>query len=787
MALNEADTRAKLIDPALHARGWTENLIRREETAGAIEIIGGTPRKQAKGRVDYALRVISSSGSQPVAVALIEAKAEQYPPTHGLEQAKLYASASRLNVPFVYSSNGHQFVEYDRFSGLTQAPLPMSEFPTPDDLKARYEEKKGFSLESEAAKPLVTPYAKGEAQRRYYQDAAIRAVLEKIAGGGKRALLGLATGSGKTFIAVNLLKRISDAGQLRRALFICDRDELRTQGLAAFAHEFGNDAAPASANNAQKNARVVIATYQTLGVDKDDSDASFLTRNYPENYFSHIIIDECHRSAWGKWSQVLTRNSDAVQIGLTATPRSFQYVENNEASKTDEKITADNLAYFGEPVYEYSIGQGIEDGYLAAMEIITNDIFLDSNISAEWIAGLEQDALVGKILTDPETGEEVSLEEAKERYEASSFESKLMIPERVKAMCESLFNYLVASGSPEQKTIIFCARDRHADNVAIEMNNLYANWCTDNSQERVEDYAFKCTAAGGKDYLSELKGSTRHHFIATTVDLLTTGVDVPPVVNIVFFRYVRSPIAFYQMVGRGTRIHAPTNKLMFKVYDYTNATRLFGKDFVLLFRKPGVENGGPPRPEERLIQVEGFDVRVTNAGTYIMTTNELGEAVPVTVEEYKQRLAAKLVEDIPAIDEFREIWVKPEPRQEMLGKLPDAGRSPLVVRILSDMDEYDLFDVLAELGYGQAARTREHRAEAFIYKNQEWLDSIPQQTSAVIKAIASQFTRAGTDTLENSQIFQTPEVANAGGIAALQAYGNPAEALNQTKIRMFTA
>jgi len=465
MALNEADTRAKLIDPALHARGWTENLIRREETAGAIEIIGGTPRKQAKGRVDYALRVISSSGSQPVAVALIEAKAEQYPPTHGLEQAKLYASASRLNVPFVYSSNGHQFVEYDRFSGLTQPPLPMSEFPTPDDLKARYEEKKGFSLESEAAKPLVTPYAKGEAQRRYYQDAAIRAVLEKIAGGGKRALLGLATGSGKTFIAVNLLKRISDAGQLKRALFICDRDELRTQGLAAFAHEFGNDAAPASANNAQKNARVVIATYQTLGVDKDDSDASFLTRNYPENYFSHIIIDECHRSAWGKWSQVLTRNSDAVQIGLTATPRSFQYVENNEASKTDEKITADNLAYFGEPVYEYSIGQGIEDGYLAAMEIITNDIFLDSNISAEWIAGLEQDALVGKILTDPETGEEVSLEEAKERYEASSFESKLMIPERVKAMCESLFNYLVASGGPEQKTIIFCARDRHAGSV----------------------------------------------------------------------------------------------------------------------------------------------------------------------------------------------------------------------------------------------------------------------------------------------------------------------------------
>ena len=171
-------------------------------------------------------------------------------------------------------------------------------------------------------------------------------------------------------------------------------------------------------------------------------------------------------------------------------------------------------------------------------------------------------------------------------------------------------------------------------------------------------------------------------------------------------------------------------------------------------------------------------------GIPILTTNELGEAVPVTVEEYKQRLAAKLVEDIAAIDEFRETWVQPELRKELLGKLPDAGRSPLVVRILSDMDEYDLFDVLAELGYGQAARTREHRAEAFIYKNREWLDSIPPQTTDVIKAIASQFTRAGTDTLENAQIFQTPEVANAGGMAALQAYGNPREALAQTKIRM---
>jgi len=789
VTLSEADTRAKLIDPALHNRGWTEDLIRREESAGAVEIVGGIPRRQAKGRVDYTLRVKASQGSQPVAVALIEAKAERYPPTHGLQQAKLYASARRLNVPFVYSSNGHQFVQYDGFTGLTHAPQPIIGFPTPEELKRRYEEGKGFSLVSEQARPLLIPYPRGDSVRRYYQDAAVRAVLEKIAIGGKRALLSLATGSGKTFIAVNLLKKIAGARQLRRALFVCDRDELRKQGLAAFQNEFGDDAAPATTSNPQKNARVIVATYQTLGVDKDDADASFLRRHYPRNYFSHIIIDECHRSAWGKWSEVLTRNPDAVQIGLTATPREFEYTEETKESEQDQKISADNIKYFGEPVYEYSIGQGIEDGYLAAMEIVRNDIFLNRQAETERVTGIEQADLVGKDIKDARTGEEVGIEETSPRYEASSFEARLMIPARVEEMCKSLFDYLLSTGEPEQKSIIFCARDRHADDVANEMNNLYATWCKAGGKTLVQDYAFKCTAESGKEYLVDIRGSTRHHFIATTVDLLTTGVDVPPVSNIVFFKYVASPIAFHQMVGRGTRLHPPTNKLIFRVYDYTNATRLFGEDFKTEFAKKA---GGPSEGDgrermERAIVVEGFDVRISNAGTYIMTTDEDGEAVPVTLEEYKQRLAAKLVEEIPALDDFRETWVEPEERREMLGHLPDSGRSPLLIRKLTDMEEYDLFDVLVDLGYGQAPKTRVERADAFTYKHRDWLGSMPDRTAATVRAIASQFVRGGTDNLENPQILRTPEVVRAGGLPALREYGEPAKALRHTKIRMFTA
>ena len=802
MPYNEADTRAKLIDPALHERGWSESMIKREETAGRVEIYGDKPRRGNK-RVDYTLRVISGAGPQPVAMALVEAKSEDYHPSHGLEQAKGYAD--RLNVPFVYSSNGHQFVEYDRFTGLTTNPKPMSEFPSPAQLQVRYELQQGFSLGSSAAKPLVTPYAKGEAARRYYQDAAIRAVMEELARGGNRALLSLATGSGKTFIAVNLLKRIYDAGQLRKALFLCDRDELRTQGLLAFSNEFGNNAAAARAGQPQLNARIIIATYQTLGVERDDADDSFLTTNYPHDYFSHIIIDECHRSAWGKWSEVLRRNPNAVQIGLTATPRSFlnakplpeeadkaSYTERLRAGpassperREDERITANNYDYFGEPIYEYSIGQGIEDGYLATMQVIKRDVFLDG-IREE--IGVAREALEGKDLTDPASGETLSTEVIREHYNAPRFEELLLLPERVKAMCQDLFSHLGAEGNPKQKTIIFCAGDQHADAVANEMNNLYAHWCRDYGENRAEHYAFKCTAASeGQGLIADFKSSSQRYFVATTVDLLTTGVDVPPVSNIVFFKYVGSPIAFYQMVGRGTRIDPPTGKLSFKVYDYTDATRLFGEDFTQAFRSPAKGDDKEKREidPESVVQAYGFDVHISPAGHYIMDLTPDGQQVMVTLEEYKQRLAARLVEDIPSLDDFRQTWVQPIQRQELLAKLPEEGAR--MVRHISEMEEYDLFDVLAELAYGQAAKTREARAESFGYKNRRWLSSMPATTSEVVKAIASQFSRGGTDGLESNQLFHTPEVAQAGGLNALRDHGNAAETLAETKRRMFSA
>ncbi len=788
MAMNEADTRAKLIDPALHAAGWTENLIRREVADAPVEIVGGGAGRLGRGRADYTFRVQVAPGTQPVAVALIEAKSESHPPARGLEQAKQYAASRRLNVPFVYSSNGHGFVEFDAATGLTSRARPMGEFPSPKELRARYEGRKGFSLESERAAPLLRPYRGGEARRRYYQDAAIRAALEKIAANGDRALLSMATGSGKTFVAVNMLRKVADAGQLRRALFLCDRDELRAQALAALQRDFGADAAIAEGGNPQKNARIIVATYQTLGVDKDESDSTFLRENYPPDYFSHIVIDEAHRSAWGKWSEVLTRNPRAVQVGLTATPREFRYAEDTAESRADRSISADNLRYFGEPVYQYSMGQGIEDGYLARMELRKRDVFLNRHLESEKITGVAKSDMAGKPLTDALTGAAVSVAEARELYEAGAFETALMIPDRVSEMCGDLFAQLLETGGPKQKTIIFCAGDAHADQVAIVMNNLYAAWARANGETAAADYAFKCTAASGGAGLAELRGNATNHFIATTVDLLGTGVDVPRVVNVAFFRYVNSPIAFHQMIGRGTRLHPESGKMMFRVYDYTNASRLLEEGFASNpATRRGGNGGGPSEESERAIVVEGMHVRVNPAGTYIMTADDAGEQVAMTLEEYRERIAAKLVEDMPTLEDFRETWAEREPRRDMISRLPDSGRSPSVLRHLAGMDEYDLFDVLAEVGYGQAPKTRTERADAFAYKNVDWLAGMPERASGAIRALASQFALGGTEELEHIYIFRTPALTDAGGIGALREFGGAGEALRETKRRMFRA
>jgi type I restriction enzyme R subunit len=724
------------------------------------------------------LRLLVKKDTQPHAIALLEAKSEDKSPGAGLEQGKRDGDFNRLNVKFIFSSNGHQFVEYDKFSGLISKPKPVNEFPTPEELRQRYEKNMGIDLEAENAKPLLVKYANGENQRRYYQDAAIRAVFENIAQGKNRALLSLATGAGKTFIAVNLLKRIDTAGQLKKALFICDRDELRTQANNAFMGLFGSNAAAVENKNPQKNAKVIIATYQSLGIAHEDDDSSFLLENYPENYFSHIVIDECHRSAWGKWSVVLKRNDKAVQIGLTATPRNLIVNEKTKETEKDDEITADNIKYFGEPVYEYGMLQAIEDGYLAVCEIQKRNVNIDETIITldEVLKHNPRNAITGQPIT--------TIDELKEYYEKTDYESKLMLPDRVSHMCKDLFDSLLSKGTAEQKTIIFCVRDIHSELVANELNNLYSQWCKINNKKQCGHFAFKCTAqSGGSDYIADMKGSKSDYFIASTVDLLSTGVDIPAVRNIVFFRYVKSPISFHQMVGRGTRL--AENKLMFTIYDYTDATRLFGNKFI---SKPPQdhEGGGAGGEEVKIVQIDGIDVEVSDEGRYLVTEVD-GNIKRVSVDEYKKGLADKLLNDISTFDDFRKKWVNPIARKQMLDELIRGGYSGETIRQVDELSDYDLYDVLISLAYGKKPLKKNERVFDFQYKQRDWLETLPQETKDVIIAIINQFAICGTDCIESEQLFKVHDVVKAGGIFSLNKGGDAKQLLEEAKMRLFAA
>jgi type I restriction enzyme R subunit len=788
---NEADTRAKLIDPALHQARWVERLvdaerdthgeIHREQSAVRIEILDGKPFKRGRGRVDYLLRAFVGEHEHPLTLAFVEAKKERLPPTHGLEQVKEYAR--RFAVKFVYSTNGHQFVEYDSQTGRTSDPQPMAQFPSPADLRARWFAATGLDTESPALTPLLTAYHAGGDRPRYCQDAAIRAVLERaaLASIGKerpRALLSLATGAGKTSIAVGLLQRLSDSGQLKRALFLCDRDELRKRAHENLHRVFGADAKiveeASDGSNAAKNARIHVATYQSLGIH-EKGDAAFLRRHYPENHFSHIVIDECHRSAWGTWSEVLTRNPAAMQVGLTATPRELTVM------KADADISADNLAHFGEPVYEYSLAQGIEDGYLAPCDIRQGRVSIDDDALLRPQV-LERDA------RRADTGARAVATEVRDSYTAKDYDAKLQIPERLAAMGEDLFRYLLETGGPEQKSIVFCASDTHADRVATWLNNRYAQWCQAEGRARAEPYAFKCTAASeGNRMVEDLRGTSSAWFVATTVDLLSTGVDVPCVRNIAFFRYLESSIVFHQMVGRGTRIDEASNKLMFRLYDYTNLIRLFGTSFVTPPPRPGGGGGSDPADPEPTIVTKGFQVQVQRGGHFVLG-ERAGVLTPVAYAEYKARLAEQLRHEASDLADFRTRWIAPPEREELMRALVDSAHSPKVVQMVDALLDCDLYDVLANLGYGAKARTRIDRHLAFRFKNEEWLDrAMPTTARAVILGITGQFERNGTEALESREIWRVPAIEKAGGMKALLVLGRPSLALLETKSRLFAA
>jgi type I restriction enzyme R subunit len=796
MGKNEQETRFYLIDPVLREKGYDACQWLKLETPAPVDPVGSKGRRRiGAGRTDYLLCVQAEGMPKPLPVAVLEAKKEDADPLEGMQQAKGYADCKRFEIKYVFATNGHRYGEYDGVTKVQGGPFPLADFPPHAELTLRYARDSGIDPVAAEAKMLFMPDSPAWSKSRYYQDAAIRAAFEKIllsrkTGKAPRVLLNLATGSGKTVVATNLLWRLEKAGQLPKpALFLCDRDELREQAYTKLTAAFGDNARMVKTErggNAAQNARIHIATYQTLGID-DEGDASFLTRYYAEDAFSVIIIDECHRSAWSKWSEVLKRNPNAIHIGLTATPRQLRKTQGG--TEEDQKITANNLTYFGDPVYEYTLIEAQDDGYLAACEVVKRKASIDARTFTreEIIASGAVDIKTGKPLTEADL--------KKETYTGKDFDNEVFIELRTPAMCEDLFELLCRNGGPEQKVIVFCTREIHADRVAMKMNNLYAAWCKTTGQEPKEHYAFKCMGGPNKgaDFIEPMRGSGERAFIACTVDLLEAGVDIERLNAVVFFRYLKSSIKFYQMVGRGTRIHEETKKYKFWLYDYTDVTRLFGTDFITRPPRTGGGGGGdggedppPPPPDEppAVAEVGGYQVTVNAEGRFIPVIQD-GRDVLIPFEEHRRNMIERVLREAHSIDEFRQLWIEQQKRRLLIDHLVGDHFNPDLFREVDEMNEFDLYDFFSHHGYRARALKRAKRGELYVSENQSWFAGMDQNAATVLTGFGNQFALGGTEALESSSLWDVPEIRRAGGIAALKPIGNPADVMHDAKERLF--
>jgi len=557
---------------------------------------GDQAERQPPRRVDYILRYTDS-----FPIAVVEAKEEEKSAQSGLQQAKDYARD--LGLAFAYTTNGHEIIEWDGFTNTTRE---VSQFPSPDELWERWRTNTGLNepptrrdfekragelrpiyIAKDAAarrrNPLLHPYAPVAVTRgkepRYFQEAAIKEVLLRVMRGQQRILLTMATGTGKTFTAFQIVWKLiksgwmqqKNAGRPGRVLFLADRVVLRNQAYNAFSPFVSGASDPRILLDGQRkltlNHDLYFAIYQYLWGETDNNRRTF--EQFPPDFFDLVIIDEAHRSGWGTWKEILDHFSSAIHLGMTATPKQDENIDTYAYFCAEEPaITSDNNSEQGvmrRSAYTYSLGQGIEDGFLATYKVH----LIRTNVDKQGL-NIEEALEKGAEIFVPD---EVELHG---EYTTPQFERTITLPDRTELMTEHLAVLLRRFG-PMHKTMIFCVDMNHAYEVARLLNNHFADLGYG------DDYAVAIVSEEGiqgQRRLQQFQDSDqRFPVVATTAELLSTGVDVPSARNIVFMKTLNSPLLFKQIIGRGTRVDPDTNKLWFRIIDYTGATRLIDEEW----------------------------------------------------------------------------------------------------------------------------------------------------------------------------------------------------------------
>lgn len=764
--MNEADTCRKLVVPKLQEAGWDDRPHaineQRTFTDGRIVFVVGKARRGKQKRADYVLRY-----SPDFPIAVVEAKARYRHAADGLQQAKDYAEV--LGLKFAYATNGAEIVEFDYTTGIERI---LDAFPGPGELWARQRAAEGLD-DPVAAERLLTPNFPDRAKPlRYYQEIAVNRAVQAVLQGRNRILLTLCTGAGKTAVAFQISWKLWSArwngkgvNRTPKILFLADRNVLVDDPMAKDFSPFGDARHKIAGGIAVKSRDMYFAIYQSIARDENRPG---LYREYPRDFFDLIIVDECHRGSArddSNWREILEWFEPATQIGMTATPRREENV--------------DTYTYFGDPLYEYSLAQGIADGFLAPYRV--HRVITDYD-AAGWRPSRGELDRYGREIPDNE-------------YQTRDFERVVALRARTRAIARHLASFM-AETDRMAKTIVFCVDQEHALEMRQALAELNADLVRDNP-----DYVCRVTADEGdigRGHLSKFQDvETSTPVILTTSQLLTTGVDAPTCKNVVLARTVGSMPEFKQIIGRGTRLRPDYGKLAFNIIDYTGtATRMFAD--------PAFD-GDPVREAESVINEEGETIEEREAEDVAPEPSDLpdipegpeppfgdpepepgprkfyvdgGEVSVVRHLVYEldaegRKLACRQLTDYtgdkvrtlyPNASELRSDWLDPERRAEIIERLEEKGIDLDTLAEAVGRPEADPFDLLCHLAYNAPLRTRRERADHLLHEQDAFLARFSPEAREILDAVLEKYAEHGSAQFKLPDILEVPPFNEWGNV-----------------------
>lgn len=736
LELSEEDIKLRYITPAITNKGWSVEDITMETkvklTDGQINLRGNLA---ARERAKYADYVLYYNRATPIAI--VEAKDARHYVSSGMQQAKEYARM--MDVPFAFSSNGQGFQEYDFLTGKERS-FSMREFPTKEELYARFlsEINEGKGLSADEKKIIEQPYCTGQDifPPRYYQRNAVNRTVNAIAQGKNRLLLVMATGTGKTYTAFQIVYRLLRAGLVKKVLYLADRNVLVDQSIQQDFKPLNRTIHKVNyqqdLNSGITAYEVYFALYQQLIGEGGQQKYKELFK--PE-FFDMVIVDECHRGSAkddSNWREILEYFDGAIQLGMTATPKETKYQS--------------SISYFNEPIYTYSLKEGIEDGFLAPFKVVN----ITTNIGDEWRPTRGQVDINGKPIED-------------RIYNNSDYDYNIVIEDRIREVAHEITNYL-KSTDRMAKTIVFCSKEDHADRMRAALVNENSDMCKKNP-----DYVVRITGSDeyGKSKLDYFISTTsKYPVIATTSQLLSTGVDCKMVKLIVLDKRVDSMTEFKQIIGRGTRIREKEGKTHFTIMDFRNITRLFadpewdGPLEVDENYTKGEKGKKPyPYPEQEenpsvlndnyvpYVTKDGCSVKIINKVVSVYDTN--GKLLRTeSITDYTR----KNINDTYAnLDDFILRWNAAEKKAEITDLLRESGIDLQVLKQDQNMEEVDDFDFICHIAYGKKPLTRRERAENV--KKRDVFNKYGAEARKVLEALLDKYANDGITQLENRTVL----------------------------------